>query len=410
MHITLRLFFVFGFSILLLGMKPPKLEWGFFGHRKINKMAVFTLPQEMLGFYKKNIDYVTRHAIDPDTRRYASEHEGIRHYINLDQLGDSPIDNLPRELSDAISQYSQIYYVNNETDSTLLLDLRFHKIYSSEIISNGICEISLAPFIEWNDSLLVFGQREEYDHEFELSNLPDWIKLKEDYKEGTIIVSDKFSQYGIAPYYIEHMFHRLKRSFRKKEGKKILQLSSEIGHYLADIHVPLHTTKNYNGADTDQLGIHAFWETRLPELYAEKQYDFMVGKAEYIQNQNEFIWNTVFKSFALVDQVLGIEKSLSSTFASDMQYCYEERNNKTVRLECEEYANTYHERMNGMVEKRMQESIHAVGSFWFSAWILAGQPDLSELTDDINWSLEESKDLLESKSKTLEIRGRKHTN
>lgn len=391
-------------------MKPHKPEWGFFGHRKINKMAVFTLPQEMLSFYKKNIDYVTRHAIDPDTRRYASEHEGIRHYINLDQLGESPINNLPRKLSEAISLYSKIYFVNSKSDSTLLLDVKMHNELNSGIISNEYCEVSLTQLVKWNDSLLIFGQREEYDHKFDIIDLPKWITLKKNFKQGSIVICDKFSHYGIAPYYIEHMFHRLKRAYRNKEGKRILQLSSEIGHYLADIHVPLHTTKNYNGADTDQLGIHAFWETRLPELFAEDQYDFMVGKAKYIQDQNEFIWDTVFKSFSLVDEVLSIEKSLSATFASDMQFCYEERNNKTVKLECEEYANSYHERMNGMVEKRMQESIHAVGSLWFSAWILAGQPDLSEITDNIDWTEKESQKLLDSQDSSYKLKGRKHTN
>lgn len=410
MHIIFRLVFVSGISLLLLGMKPTKPEWGFFGHRKINKMAVFTLPKGMIGFYKKNIDYVTRHAIDPDTRRYASDHEGIRHYINLDQLGDSPIDKLPRKLSGAIASYSQIYYVDNNSDSTLLLETSNYIDSNAMVLSNQFCEISAASFIDWNHRLLKFGQREEYTQEFAVDDLPDWITLKKDYEEGSIVVSDKFSQYGIAPYYIEYMFHRLKKSFRDKDGVKILQLSAELGHYLSDIHVPLHTTKNYNGADTDQLGIHAFWETRLPELYADAQYDFMVGKAEYIQNQNEFIWATTFKSFSLVEKVLGIEKSLSSSFESDIQYCYEERNNKTVRLECEEYANTYHDRMNGMVEKRMQESIHAVGSFWFSAWVLAGQPDLSQITEDLNWSKEESRGLIKTSNPSGNTKVRKHTN
>ena len=33
--------------------------WGFYGHRRINRMACFTLPPEMFGFYKKHIDFIT---------------------------------------------------------------------------------------------------------------------------------------------------------------------------------------------------------------------------------------------------------------------------------------------------------------------------------------------------------------
>jgi len=58
--------------------------WGFFGHKRINRMAVFTLPPELVGFYKYHIEYITEHAVDPDKRRYAVEGEAPRHYIDID--------------------------------------------------------------------------------------------------------------------------------------------------------------------------------------------------------------------------------------------------------------------------------------------------------------------------------------
>jgi hypothetical protein len=43
-----------------------KPDWGFFGHTLINRLAVYTLPDEMIGWYKPNIDYISEHAVDPD--------------------------------------------------------------------------------------------------------------------------------------------------------------------------------------------------------------------------------------------------------------------------------------------------------------------------------------------------------
>ncbi|MBK8081206.1 MAG: hypothetical protein IPK25_13560 [Saprospiraceae bacterium] len=74
------------------------------------------------------------------------------------------------------------------------------------------------------------------------------------------------------------------------------------------MHVPLHTTKNYNGQLTDQVGIHAFWESRIPELFAESNYDFFVGQAQYIDNPREYIWDIIIKAHSHLDSVLGIEK------------------------------------------------------------------------------------------------------
>ncbi|MCB9291128.1 MAG: hypothetical protein H6560_27735 [Lewinellaceae bacterium] len=50
-------------------------------------MAAFTLPPEMIGFFKKNIEFITEHAVDPDKRRYATRHEAVRHYIDIDHWG-----------------------------------------------------------------------------------------------------------------------------------------------------------------------------------------------------------------------------------------------------------------------------------------------------------------------------------
>jgi hypothetical protein len=36
----------------------------------------------------------------------------------------------------------------------------------------------------------------------------------------------------------------------------------------------------------------------------------------------------------------------------------------------------YENAMAGMVERRMNASILSVGSYWYSAWVNAGQPDL----------------------------------
>ena len=70
--------------------------WGFWAHQRINRMAVFTLPTEMLMFYKKNIEYLTDHAVDPDMRRYAIEGEAARHYIDVDHYGTYPFEMVPR--------------------------------------------------------------------------------------------------------------------------------------------------------------------------------------------------------------------------------------------------------------------------------------------------------------------------
>src|ERR1700712_473466 len=45
---------------------------------------------------------------------------------------------------------------------------------------------------------------------------------------------------GIVPWWIQIMLQRLTKAFKDKDEMRILKLSAEIGHYIADSHVPLH--------------------------------------------------------------------------------------------------------------------------------------------------------------------------
>src|SRR5688500_1029331 len=93
-------------SILLTSSVFAAL-WGFWAHRRINRLAVFRLPSEMQIFYKKNIDFLTENAVNPDRRRYAVVGEAERHFIDLDVYGDSALTVLPRFWKDAVGKIGE---------------------------------------------------------------------------------------------------------------------------------------------------------------------------------------------------------------------------------------------------------------------------------------------------------------
>jgi hypothetical protein len=306
---------------ILLGVgqrQQNQKKWGFFGHKRINRIATFTLPPEMFGFYKEHIEFLTEHAVDPDKRRYAVDGEAQRHYIDID------------------------HYVKEGEDPF-------------EIVPEG-----------WNDAIEKFTE-------------------------------DTLQAYGIVPWHIKVMKFKLQRAFESQNVDLILKYSADIGHYIGDAHVPLHTTENYNGQLTDQRGIHGLWESRLVEINSE-EYDYFIGKADYIEDVEAYIWEAVKESHLAVDSVLLIEKELTAEFATDKKYSFEQRGATTVSVYSYEFSQEYHKRLNNMVERRLRKAIAAVGSFWYTAWVDAGQPDLTELqnTPPSEELLEEMKLLDES--------------
>jgi hypothetical protein len=48
-----------------------------------------------------------------------------------------------------------------------------------------------------------------------------------------------------------------------------------------------------------------------------------------------------------------------------------------VVVPCRDFAAAYQESLNGMIERRLRAAIHAVSSAWYTAWVDAGEPDLS---------------------------------
>jgi hypothetical protein len=192
--------------------------------------------------------------------------------------------------------------------------------------------------------------------------------------------ADTLNKYGIAPWWLQTMLNRLTQAFRDKDQIKILKYAAELGHYTADAHVPLHTNSNHNGQFTDQKGIHAFWESRIPELLAEKEWDFYIGKAEYLKDPVSFIWKRVRESAIAADSVLALEKQLSEKYIPDQRFAFEERNSIVVRQYSTAYSMAYNKLLNGMIERRMRQSIFAVASLWYTAWVNAGQPDLTGLS------------------------------
>jgi hypothetical protein len=193
---------------------------------------------------------------------------------------------------------------------------------------------------------------------------------------------DSLNQHGIGPWWIQVMMARLTNSFRAKDVSKILRLSAELGHYLADLHVPLHASSNHNGQHTGQHGIHGFWESRIPELLAEKNWDFFIGHAVYINDPLAYIWDRVIESAAAADTVLRFEKMLSAKYPSDQKFSYEDRNGVIIRQYSSGYSQAYNAMLNNMIERRMKMSIYAVASFWYTAWANAGQPALKGLMKD----------------------------
>lgn len=284
-------------ACLLVSAHPVK-AWGFFAHERINRLAVFSLPPEMMVFFKPHIEYITQQATAPDKRRYMLADEGPRHYLDADHYGQPPFEAVPRSWFDALTKFT----------------------------------------------------------------------------------ADTLQRYGVLPWHLEKMMAQLTAAFQAGDGTRILRLAAELGHYMGDAHVPLHACSNHNGQFTGQHGIHGLWESRIPELLGDQGFDYWTGRAGYVKNRRNFIWQVITESALAADTVLRLEKKLSLGFPADQRYAYELRKGVLVRNYSTAYTKAYHHLLGDMVERRMRGAIAAISACWYTAWVDAGQPFLHSLT------------------------------
>lgn len=238
---------------------------------------------------------------------------------------------------------------------------------------------------------------DRYEKSAPLDTIPHrWHEAIEKYTEDTLL------SHGIVPWHCLAMLSRLTKAFEERNLQKILKLSADIGHYIADAHVPLHSSRNYNGQLTGQEGIHALWESRIPQLFVDS-FDLFTGSAVYLYKPSDYIWGTMGRSYMLVDSVLKLERTATLMHPQN-KFSFEERGTQTMEVYSVPFCNDYHQMMENMVERRMRQAIFSVASFWYTAWVNAGQPNLENLGGEITPDSEDAE--IEKAVKSGQMKGR----
>lgn len=301
--LTTKFITITGILFLLTGSINLLFAWGAWGHKHINRAAVFALPEGMRKFYYNHIDFITEGAVVPDLRRglLNDKNENPRHFIDIEDFG-IPVSAFPKTTAEAYAKY----------DSAFL------------------------------------------------------------------------NKSGYLPWYIQNLVEKLTLAFKKRSKSEILFLSAELAHYVGDAHMPLHTASNYNGQLTDQKGVHALWESQIPEIFGNN-YNFKTEEARYIPDVGSETWRIIVHTHSLEDTLLAAEKQTRKVFKKDNMYEKDAAGNNVLSYNqpvfSSEYARQFNDAMNGMVEMQLRLSIEDVANYWYTAWVNGGSPELLSLDD-----------------------------
>jgi hypothetical protein len=193
--------------------------------------------------------------------------------------------------------------------------------------------------------------------------------LPRDYDAAvTTFGEEKVWRNGVLPWRAEDIYDRLFRAFQhiKRGGApgwtydNVAFFSAVLSHYVGDAHVPFHAVVNFDGQLTDQLGVHARFES---DLFARVRPLLRIAPPQRapITNARDAMFDVIIESTTFVPAILDADrKAIGSKEYYD-----------------DEYFDAFAAGgAQAVVERRINDSIAAVAAIITGAWEAAGKPDL----------------------------------
>lgn len=187
---------------------------------------------------------------------------------------------------------------------------------------------------------------------------------------------DTLLKYGYVPYHVIFMKNKLTEAFKLGNRDSILFYAADLGHYISDANVPLHTSINYDGQLTGQKGLHSLWESMVPEIEINNYNLHSKHKARYLKHPEQEIMKAVKHANSLLPDVFSKEKEISATFSDSEKYRVQIRNGKEYKNYKSAFAKAYSAALKNTINNQLINSANLTADFWYTSWVDAGRPNL----------------------------------
>jgi len=230
-------------------------------------------------------------------------------------------------------------------------------------------------FLEWTSSLAEHASdadnrkgddpEEGHKHYIDIDYYPEFVadgRIASTWdsvvdKHGENFVNDN----GILPWATLASYDTLRSCFERRDWEKAKLTAADLGHYVADGHMPLHICKNYNGQLTGNTGIHSRYESTMINAHINDiNYD---GRSiAIIQDVPGYIFSYLYDSYQYVDSVI-IADDYATEIAGDTK--------------SSNYTNALWDRTKGFTGKLFSDASHSLAELIYSAWVEAGSPQIN---------------------------------
>jgi len=171
---------------------------------------------------------------------------------------------------------------------------------------------------------------------------------------------EKAQGVGRLPWLVQESYARLVDAMKTPDKEKLLAESDVLAGLIVDLRSPLNLTDNYDGQRTGQHGLWVRVVEKLPQALG-KDLKLSPDAANYLDNPKEYVFSIMLASYVWVDNILYLEELAHRGMAG--------------------YGDPYYEDLARRVGPILRQQVLSpaaqdAGSYWYTAWTVAGRPEL----------------------------------
>ena len=214
------------------------------------------------------------------------------------------------------------------------------------------------------------------NHYIDIDNYPEYVetgKIPHSYSEIVDKHGEQFViKQGTLPWVTLSALDSLTNCFKRNDWEKAAYFAADLGHFVADGHMPFHITRNYDGQFSGNKGIHGRYESAMINEF-QNDICYTGQPAVFIENPEQFIFRYLYKNYKYINSILIADNNAHELAGNNSSNLYTE----TLWKDTQDYT-----------QLLFAEASHSFASLLYTAWVNA---ESSQINDAEDFLVEENK-------------------
>ncbi len=169
----------------------------------------------------------------------------------------------------------------------------------------------------------------------------------------------KLEANGLLPWQIGVYSEKLTNAFKARNWGEVRLMAAILAHYVAEAHDPFNTTENFDGKLSGQPGANQRFGNSLVDRFS-LFYPVRPNDAFFINDPTDHAFEACLSAHSWLETILLADR----------------RARKGLSDYTDEYFDRFYNQAGAVVFRELSDAATDVGSYWLTAWINAGRPEL----------------------------------